>query len=162
MIREGWRAQSTTPLPPPTHTYTWNVVGTSQTKRQDIQSCKEHLVPILGLFKEAIICNWLHRTRCFLRSSLDPQTFWQLHAWIQNSPLSEPYHGLHDPSPHTHTVFLYDIFEQCNRDSSVSMATRPRAGWPRFNSRRGNDGILFSSLLRPDRLWGPPSLLSNG
>jgi hypothetical protein len=27
---------------------------------------------------------------------------------------------------------------------------------------RGVDGISCSSLPRPDRLWGPPSLLSNG
>jgi hypothetical protein len=27
---------------------------------------------------------------------------------------------------------------------------------------RGSDGIFFSSPPRPDRFWGPPSLLSSG
>jgi len=31
----------------------------------------------------------------------------------------------------------------------------------RFESRQGM-GIFFSSPPRPDRLWGPPSLLSSG
>jgi hypothetical protein len=42
-------------------------------------------------------------------------------------------------------------------DSSV---TRLRTGRPWFDSRQGLR--IFSSSPRPDRLWGPPSLLSNG
>jgi hypothetical protein len=41
-----------------------------------------------------------------------------------------------------------------------SIVTRLRDGWPGFASRQGQ-GLFFSSPpLCPDRLWGPPSLLS--
>jgi hypothetical protein len=41
-----------------------------------------------------------------------------------------------------------------SRDSSVSIGTRLRAGRPEIAFRQGQ--------LRPDRLWGPPSLLCTG
>jgi hypothetical protein len=50
-----------------------------------------------------------------------------------------------------------------SRDSSVGIATRLRDGGP--NSSRGSipgGGKRLSSPQRPDRLWGPLSLLSNG
>jgi hypothetical protein len=50
-----------------------------------------------------------------------------------------------------------------SRDSSVSIATRLRAGRSGFwGSIPGGGWEFFSSLPRPERLWGPPSLLSNG
>jgi len=48
-----------------------------------------------------------------------------------------------------------------SRGISVTIGSRLRAGWPGFYSRRGQ-WHFFSSPSRPDRLWGPPSLLSNG
>jgi len=47
-----------------------------------------------------------------------------------------------------------------SRGSSVSAITRPRVGQPGSDSLQGQ-GFLFSSP-RLDRLWYPPSLLSNG
>jgi hypothetical protein len=44
---------------------------------------------------------------------------------------------------------------------SVSIQTRQQAGRPRFDSRQGHDGFFLSQTPRPDRLWGPPSLLAN-
>jgi len=35
-------------------------------------------------------------------------------------------------------------------------------GWMIGSLRPGRGSEFFSSPLRPDRLWGPPSLLSNG
>jgi hypothetical protein len=46
------------------------------------------------------------------------------------------------------------------RDSSVSIVTELWAPRPKFDSRQGWD--FFPPLLHPDRLWGPPCLLSNG
>jgi len=43
------------------------------------------------------------------------------------------------------------------RDSSVGIATRYRLDGPGIKSRWG--GIF---RIRPDRPWGPPSLLQNG
>jgi len=45
---------------------------------------------------------------------------------------------------------------------SVSIATRLRVGRPGLNSRLGQWWECFSLPPRPDRLWGVPSLLSNG
>jgi hypothetical protein len=39
---------------------------------------------------------------------------------------------------------------------------RLRVGRPEFGSRQGQWRGLFPSQPRPDRLWDPPSLLSNG
>jgi len=49
---------------------------------------------------------------------------------------------------------------QESRDSSVSIVTGLRAGRPGFDSRMNRK--YLSSPPRPDRHWGPPSLLSNG
>jgi len=46
-----------------------------------------------------------------------------------------------------------------SRDSSVGIGTR-KIGWSGLESRRGWE--FFSSTPRPDWLWDPPSLLSNG
>jgi len=43
--------------------------------------------------------------------------------------------------------------------SSVGIETRLRAGRPGLNSRHGMWWDFISSVARPDRLWGPPSLL---
>jgi hypothetical protein len=56
-------------------------------------------------------------------------------------------------SPET---FGYDLVYP-SRGSSVIIA-----GLPRFDSRQGLGTDFLSSLLRPDRLWGPPSLLYSG
>jgi hypothetical protein len=48
-----------------------------------------------------------------------------------------------------------------SRRSSVSIVTRLRAGGPGFNSRQGQWWEFSSSPPHPDRLWGPPSPLSN-
>jgi len=42
-----------------------------------------------------------------------------------------------------------------------SLVTGLRAGRPGFVSRQGRGKEFFCSVWRPDRLWGPPSLLSN-
>jgi hypothetical protein len=47
-----------------------------------------------------------------------------------------------------------------DRDNSVNIVTRQRAGRPGFGSRRGRN--LFCSLPRQNRLRDPPSLLSSG
>jgi hypothetical protein len=49
-----------------------------------------------------------------------------------------------------------------SRDISVGIDTRLRAGRPVFNSRLGHWWDFFSSPPRPDPLWSPPCLLSNG
>jgi hypothetical protein len=49
-----------------------------------------------------------------------------------------------------------------SRGSWVSVVTRLRAERLGFDSRQGWERNLFSSSPRPDLLWGPPSLLSNG
>jgi hypothetical protein len=49
------------------------------------------------------------------------------------------------------------------RDSSVGIATRLLAGRSGFyGSIPGGGWEFFSSPSHPERLWGPPSLLSNG
>jgi hypothetical protein len=60
-------------------------------------------------------------------------------------------------------VCLFPISKVCcqsvvGRDSSVGIATRYGLDFPGIDSRRG--GEIFRT--RPDRLWGPPSLLYNG
>jgi len=47
-------------------------------------------------------------------------------------------------------------------ENSVSIATRLRAGKPGSDSRQGQWRDFFSSPARPDRLWGPCIILSNG
>jgi hypothetical protein len=50
-----------------------------------------------------------------------------------------------------------------NQGSSVCIGTKPRAGRPKYGasiSYRGKK--FFSSPRRPDRLWDPFALLSNG
>jgi hypothetical protein len=59
-------------------------------------------------------------------------------------------------------IFLYFIFYLFNVKergwlSRYSDGLRP--GRPTIDSRQRHD--IFSSPQRPDRLWGPPSLLSN-
>jgi hypothetical protein len=49
-----------------------------------------------------------------------------------------------------------------NRGSSVTIVTSLRAGRSGLDSRQGQWWDSFSSPPRPDRFWGPPSLLSNG
>jgi hypothetical protein len=51
-------------------------------------------------------------------------------------------------------------FTFMRQDSSVSIETRLWAGWPEFNFYQGQG--FFSLPPHPDRLWGPPSLLSIG
>jgi hypothetical protein len=49
-----------------------------------------------------------------------------------------------------------------NRSSSVRIMTRLWVGRPEFDNSQGQLRDVFSSPPRPDQLWGPPSLLSNG
>jgi hypothetical protein len=59
--------------------------------------------------------------------------------------------------------FFYSITAAESRDSSVGIATRLRAGRSGFQgSISGGGWEFFSSPPRPERLWGPPSLLFNG
>jgi len=46
--------------------------------------------------------------------------------------------------------------------NSVITETRLQARWLGFNSWNGKWQDMFSSPLRPNQLWGPPCLLSNG
>jgi hypothetical protein len=49
-----------------------------------------------------------------------------------------------------------------SRDSSVGIATGYRLGDRGVGVRVPVGSKIFSSPYRPDRLWGPPSLLLNG
>jgi hypothetical protein len=48
-----------------------------------------------------------------------------------------------------------------NYDSSVGIVTTIKVGRPRIDSRQEQWRKFLSLLLRADRLWGPPSLLTN-
>jgi hypothetical protein len=54
------------------------------------------------------------------------------------------------------------VQERRNQCSSACIQTRLWAGRPGFNSRQEQWWDFFSSPPRPNRLWGPPNLLSNG
>jgi hypothetical protein len=55
------------------------------------------------------------------------------------------------------------IWRYRNLRSSVNIVTRQRAGQLELNFREGHGMAPFFSLpLQRERLWGPPSLLSNG
>jgi hypothetical protein len=55
-----------------------------------------------------------------------------------------------------YSLYLY------HRDSVVGIATGYRLDDRGFGVRVPVRSRIFSSPRRPDRLWGPPSLLSNG
>jgi hypothetical protein len=59
-------------------------------------------------------------------------------------------------------IFSTDPIPVVSRDSSVGIATGYGLGdqGVRFEVPVGSR--IFSSPRRPDRLWGPPNLLSNG
>jgi hypothetical protein len=60
-------------------------------------------------------------------------------------------------------TFLSFLLRFKSRDNSVGIVTRLRAGRSGFKgSITGGGWDFFSSPLCPERLWGPPSLLSNG
>jgi len=61
----------------------------------------------------------------------------------------------------TRLTVLFDFLQNAP-DHVGSILTRGQDGRPRFDCRRGRKGIFFSSPPHPDRLWRPPSLLSNG
>jgi hypothetical protein len=48
------------------------------------------------------------------------------------------------------------------RGSSVGIVTRLGVGLLGFDPRQGQWRDFYSSLLRPDLIWGSPSLLSYG
>ena len=52
---------------------------------------------------------------------------------------------------------VHTMLEAWSRSSVVGVATSYGLDGPGFESRQGYE--IFSSLKRPDRLWGPPSLL---
>jgi hypothetical protein len=61
------------------------------------------------------------------------------------------------------SLFVRRLPPTDNRDSSLGIETRLRAGRPRrLSSISGRDKRFFSSPQHPDELWGPPSLLFNG
>jgi hypothetical protein len=49
-----------------------------------------------------------------------------------------------------------------SRDSAVGIATSYRLDDQRVGVRDPVGSRIFISKSRPDRLWGPPNLLSNG
>jgi hypothetical protein len=56
-----------------------------------------------------------------------------------------------------------EILSLKSRDSSVGIAIKLRAGRPgSSDSIPGGRWEFFPSPPRPERLWRPPSLLSNG
>jgi len=57
-----------------------------------------------------------------------------------------------------HTPYIFSA--RFIHNGYVFNATGIRAGRPGFYSRQ--DHWFFSSPSRPDRLWGPPSLIFNG
>jgi hypothetical protein len=60
------------------------------------------------------------------------------------------------PQTHTHTD------PHVTRDTVVSIATSYGLDDIEVGVRVPVDSIIFCSSRRPDRLWGPPNLLSNG
>jgi hypothetical protein len=62
-------------------------------------------------------------------------------------------------------LWYFNISMKCMRrcDSSVDIETMLRAGRPtNLGSIPGTSKTFFSSPKHPDRLWGPPDLLSSG
>jgi hypothetical protein len=59
-------------------------------------------------------------------------------------------------------VSIWSLSQGGSRDSSVGIASGLWAGRPCFFSPLQGLGKFFSASPRPDRLWGPPSLLSSG
>jgi hypothetical protein len=60
------------------------------------------------------------------------------------------------------TLFSFLLNMHVSWGSSVSIVTRVRAEDRGSITGRGNYGVLYSSLLRPEGLWSPPRFLSNG
>jgi hypothetical protein len=89
----------------------------------------------------------------------------------QNSLWSDPrYHGLRNihtqsftyiHSPVIIIIIIIIIIISGSRDSSVGVATGYRLDGRGVGVRVPVGSRILSSPRRPDRLWGPPSLLSN-
>jgi hypothetical protein len=61
------------------------------------------------------------------------------------------------------TLFMLDTCTNWGiRNSAVGIATGYRLDDREVGVRVPAGSRIFSSLRRPDRLWGPPNLLSNG
>jgi hypothetical protein len=58
--------------------------------------------------------------------------------------------------------FFYPNSYVWSRDSAVGIETSYRMDDREVGVRVSEGSRIFSSSLHPDRLWGPPSLLSNG
>jgi hypothetical protein len=102
------------------------------------------------------------------------QSLWEANS---HSASQEIPHILWNPRIHyhvhlPHACYISRPFHPClfnnshdircrKRGSSVWRVTRLRAKRPRFDSRQGW-GFFFLFSPRPDRLWDPPRLLSNG
>jgi hypothetical protein len=56
---------------------------------------------------------------------------------------------------------MYCLFKE-SQDSSVGIATGYGLDGSEVGVRVPVWSIIFSSLRRPDRFWGPPNLISNG
>jgi hypothetical protein len=76
-------------------------------------------------------------------------------GWVASSDI-----GICETRKVTDVMWLITDEDVVSRDSSVSIMTRLRAGRPRFVFRQ-MQGFCFSPP-RPDRLWGPSSLVPNG
>jgi hypothetical protein len=60
-----------------------------------------------------------------------------------------------------HNILLEYVLDR-SRDSAVGLATGYGLDDRGVGVRVSVGSRIFSSLNRPDRLWGPPNLLSNG
>jgi hypothetical protein len=92
-----------------------------------------------------------------------PMSFTFMQIPKRHDPLitADPHLNLPLMPTNLRSLYFPNIYHGAkSRDSSVSKVTRLWAGRPRFDSRQGRD--FCSSPPPPDRLWGPPSLLSNG
>jgi hypothetical protein len=58
--------------------------------------------------------------------------------------------------------FVSDTFNKVNRNSAVGIATGYGLDDRGFRVRVPLASRIFTSPWRPDRLWGPRNLLSNG
>jgi hypothetical protein len=69
---------------------------------------------------------------------------------------------MHSSSPCFVVLYLIPLVKYVSQDSAVGIATSYGLDDRGFGVRVPVVSRIFSSSCSPDRLWGPPNLLSNG